>query len=176
MRATVLDVVRDVVDRHAPDERPLADDLAGLDYGLVVRRIRQASSGRRSDPLGFGLDTVTAVVTPVVLLAVDEACRAAVAEGTGRLVNRAAAALGRLRPSARRPAAAPEVPHLSPAQLASVRRRVREEAARRGFADADGLADSVVARLALAGAEDPGDDQPDEPDEGEGRQEDGAVR
>ncbi|POX59428.1 hypothetical protein C3492_31915 [Streptomyces sp. Ru62] len=173
MRATVLDVVRDVVDRHAPGERQLVDDLAGLDYGVVVRRIRRASSGGRSDPLGFGLDTVAAMVTPLVLLVVDEACRAAVADGTGRLMSRAATALGRLRPSARRPVTPPEVPRLDREQLASVRRRVHEEAVRRGFADADGLADSVVARLALAGTEDPRDDQPGE---GGGRQEDGAAR
>ncbi|CAM5677096.1 hypothetical protein [Streptomyces canarius] len=103
----------------------MVDDLAGLDYGLVVRRTRRASSGgSRSDPLGFGLDTVAAMVTPLVLLVVDEACRAAVADGTGRLVNRAATALGRLRPSARRPLP-PEVPRLDREQLASVRRRVR---------------------------------------------------
>ncbi|MET8773145.1 hypothetical protein, partial [Streptomyces sp. NPDC004658] len=155
MRATVLDVVRDVVGRHAPEEGRLVDDLAGLDYGPVVRRLRRASAGGRSDPLGFGLDTVGAVVTPLVLLAVDEACRTAVTDGTGRLMNRAATALGRLRPSARRPDAPPEVPRLTPEQLASVRRRVHQEAVRRGFGDADGLADSVVARLALAGTEDP---------------------
>ncbi|MEU3859458.1 hypothetical protein AB0F03_19135 [Streptomyces sp. NPDC028722] len=57
MRATVLPVVRGVVDRHAPSERQLVEDLAGLDYGLVVRRMRQASSGGRSDPLGFGWTT-----------------------------------------------------------------------------------------------------------------------
>ncbi|MFI1833719.1 hypothetical protein [Streptomyces olivaceoviridis] len=173
MRATVLDVVRDVIDRHAPEERQLVDDLAGLDYGLVVRRTRRASSGGRSDPLGFGLDTVAALVTPLVLLVVDEACRAAVADGTGRLVNRAATALGRLRPSARRPVAPPEVPPLDREQLASVRQRVHEEAVRRGFSDADGLADSVVARLALAGADEP---RADRRDEDGGRQEDGAVR
>ncbi|WP_031029083.1 hypothetical protein [Streptomyces sp. NRRL WC-3725] len=176
MRATVLDVVRDVIEQHAPDERQLVDDLAGLDYGVVVRRMRRASSGGRSDPLGFGFDAIAAVVTPLVLMVVDEACRAAVTDGTGRLMNRAATALGRLRPSARRPAAPPEVPHLDARQLASVRRRVREEAVRRGFSDADGLADSVVARLALAGTEDPRDDQPGEPGDGGGRQEDGAVR
>ncbi|MFE1881683.1 hypothetical protein [Streptomyces diastatochromogenes] len=152
MRATVLDVVRDVVDQRAPDERPLVDDLTGMDYGLVVRRLRQANDGRGGDPLGFGLSEVTAFVTPVVLLAVDEACRAAVAEATGRLLSRA---LGRLRPPSRRPTLPPEVPDLDRDQLAAVRQRVRTEAVRRGLPepDAEALADSVVARLVLAGTE-----------------------
>ena len=167
MRATVLDVVRDVVGQRAPDEMQLVEDLAGLDYGLVVRRMRQASSGGRADPLGFGLDDVTGMLTPLVLVVVDEACRAAVTDGTGRLMNRAATALGRLRPSARRTATPPEVPDLDREQLASVRRRVREEAIRRGLSDtdADALADSVVARLALAGTEDPQRAETGEPGE-----------
>ncbi|MEE1751196.1 hypothetical protein [Streptomyces sp. SP18CS02] len=160
MRATVLDVVRDVVGQHAPQERHLVEDLAGLDYGLVIRRMRQASSGGRADPLGFGLDDIATMLTPLLVLVVDEACRAAVADGTGRMLNRAMTALGRLRPSARRTAAPPEVPRLDRQQLASVRRRVREEAVRRGLADADGLADSVVARLALAGTQDPQNAEP----------------
>ncbi|MEU1408481.1 hypothetical protein ABZ471_40365 [Streptomyces sp. NPDC005728] len=187
MRATVLDVVRDVVGEHAPQESQLVEDLADLDYGLVVRRMRQASSAGRGDPLGFGLGDVASMLTPWVLMVVDETCRAAVADGTGRLMNRATTALGRLRPSARRTAAPPEVPDLDREQLASVRRRVREEATRRGLsaADADGLADSVVARLALAGTEDPqgaGSGEPGgsggsgESDDGGGRQENGAVR
>ncbi|GGP93522.1 hypothetical protein [Streptomyces roseolilacinus] len=165
MRATVLDVVGSVVERHAPQERQLVEDLAGLDYDLVVRRMRQASSGGRSDPLGFGFGDVATLLTPLVLLVVDEACRAAVADGTGRLMNRAAAVLGRLRPSARRAAGPPEVPALDRGQLATVRRRVREEAVRRGIGgtEADALADSVVARLALAGAEDPRDTGPEAP-------------
>ncbi|MFG2352468.1 hypothetical protein [Streptomyces sp. NPDC048521] len=184
MRATVLDVVRGVVGQHAPQERQLVEDLAGLDYGLVVRRLRQASSGRRADPLGFGLDDIATLVTPLVLLVVDEACRAAVADGTGRLMNRVTTALGRLRPSACRPAAPPEVPDLDREQLASVRRRVREEAIRHGLSDAaaDALADSVVARLALAGTEDSqnaqsgGSGDSGESGDGGGRPADGAVR
>ncbi|TMR02404.1 hypothetical protein ETD83_12740 [Actinomadura soli] len=155
MRATVLDVVRDVVDQQAPGERPLVDDLAGLNYRLVVRRMRQANDGRGGDPLGFGLSEVTALITPVVLLAVHEACRAAVADVTGRLLPRVTNALDRLRPPSRRPTAPPEVPDLDRDQLAAVRRRVRTEAVRRGLPepDAEALADSVVARLALAGTE-----------------------
>ncbi|MEU3859457.1 hypothetical protein AB0F03_19130 [Streptomyces sp. NPDC028722] len=133
------------------------------------------------------------MITPFVLLVVDEACRAAVADGTGRLMNRATSALGRLRPSARRTAAPPEVPDFVREQLASLRRRVREEVIRRGLSgsDTDALADSVVARLALAGTEDardagssePGESgepdgsaEPDASGDGGGRQEDGAVR
>ncbi|MGW0705718.1 hypothetical protein ACWD4G_07080 [Streptomyces sp. NPDC002643] len=47
-------MVRDVVDQRAPEERPLVDDLAGLDYGLVIQRVRRTSDGRGTDPLGFG--------------------------------------------------------------------------------------------------------------------------
>ncbi|MET8829819.1 hypothetical protein ABZX40_29985 [Streptomyces sp. NPDC004610] len=196
MRASVLDVVRDVIDQQAPHERQLVEDLVGLDYGLVVRRMRQAASGGRADPLGFGLDDLATVLTPLVLLLVDEACRAAVADGTGRLMTRATSALGRLRPSARRAITPPEVPDLDRGQLAAVRRRVREEAVRRGLSEADagGLADSVVARLALAGAADglsvppgapdraggpdgPGDGPDTDGGDGDAdRREDGAVR
>ncbi|MEV0534210.1 hypothetical protein [Kitasatospora sp. NPDC050463] len=157
MRATVMDVVRDVVDQRAPEERPLVDDLAGLDYELVIQRVRRASDGRGGDPLGFGLSDATALVTPVVLLAVHEACRAAVADATGRLLSRATSALGRLRPSGRRQIAPPEIPDFDRDQLAAVRSRVRGEAVRRGLPepDAEALADSVVAKLATAGAAEP---------------------
>jgi hypothetical protein len=59
----VRDLVHDVVRQCAPEELPILNGLADYDDAVVVRRLRR---GRRREPLGFGPDEVSALVTPVV--------------------------------------------------------------------------------------------------------------
>ncbi|MFF4381116.1 hypothetical protein [Kitasatospora sp. NPDC001547] len=137
----------DVVTRLAPEELPL---LRGLDRLPAEEVVALFGRRRRGEPLGFGLAEAAALVTPVVWMAVDEACRAAVGAG----VARAGGGLRRLwlwRRGRARPALEPPVPPLDERQLAAVHARVRTGAREAGFDEpaAGALADCVVARLAM---------------------------
>lgn len=147
MRATtVRAVVTDIVTQTAPQEAPVLAALTHVDDAQVRRMCRKR---RGAEPLGFGLAEVTAVVTPIVWLAVDEACRMAVQSSVASTRERVAGAARKLF---RREPAAVEVPELSREQLALVHRRVLEDARRAGLEEeaAATLADQVVARLLLA--------------------------
>ncbi|MFJ6382430.1 hypothetical protein ACIQI7_20800 [Kitasatospora sp. NPDC092039] len=135
----------DVVTRLAPEELPL---LRGLDRLSSEEVVALFGRRRRGEPLGFGLAEAAALATPVVWMAVDEACRAAVGAG----VARAGGGLRRLwRRGRGRPAPEPPVPPLDERQLAAVHARVRTGAREAGFDEpaAGALADCVVARLAM---------------------------
>jgi hypothetical protein len=143
----VRDIVRDVIAETAPHELPVVDGLRQFDDDTAVRRLRRARSS--DDPLGFGLGEVVASLTPIVWLALDEVGRRMVGAGVDSTVKRAKRRLFR------RPSEPVRVPPLTPEQLADVRRRVLESAARDGL-DAEQavrLADAVVARLALHDSE-----------------------
>jgi hypothetical protein len=71
----VRDVVRDVVAEVASEELVIVEELTRFDDDTVVRRL--ARSGRRRDPLGFGVGEIAALVTPVVWLVLDEAAKRA---------------------------------------------------------------------------------------------------
>jgi hypothetical protein len=147
MAATVRDVVADVVAQRAPQEQPLVDGLARLDPDEVVGLLSRRRTAR--EPLGFGLSEAVAVITPVVWMAVDEACRSAVTASVGGARLRLVGGMRRLL--RRPPAESLTVPELTREQLQAVHRRVREGADRVGLDEsaALGLADTVVARLAL---------------------------
>jgi hypothetical protein len=66
----VRDVVRDVVAKVAPEELPVVDGLAEFDDATIVRRLN--GSGRRREPLGFGLAELVVLVTPVAWLVVNQ--------------------------------------------------------------------------------------------------------
>ncbi|MEU1705372.1 hypothetical protein ABZ478_08205 [Streptomyces sp. NPDC005706] len=155
----VRDVVLGVVTEVAPDELPLMAGLVGFDDATVVRRL--GGRGRR-EPLGFGLGEVTALVTPVVWLAVDQAAQRIVGAALDGAAGRVRAAL---RTLLRRPAEAVTVPPLTREQLATVRESVLEVAAERGLEEerATTVADAVVARLVLARPEDADTDEPAAP-------------
>ncbi|WP_234106919.1 hypothetical protein, partial [Streptomyces venezuelae] len=153
MGGTVRDVVADVVARQAPHELPLLQGLAALEADEALAALRRPDG---PEDLGFGLAEAAAVVTPLVWLVVDEACRSAV----GAAVERSAAGLGGplrrgLRRVLRRPEPAAElaVPSLDAAQLSAVHARIKEGALGRGLdtTAAEALADAVVARLAMEG-------------------------
>ncbi|MGD6748547.1 hypothetical protein [Streptomyces sp. BH105] len=147
MSARVRDVVRDVVAEVAPDEVLLLDKLANLDEGRLTRLF--ARSLEDAEPLECGHVDVTAPVTPVVWLALDEAARSAACRAAD---GRAARHKPLLRHLFRRPPETPpELRCLSATQLDAVRHlvRVHAHAARLGEDAATALADSVAARLAL---------------------------
>ncbi|WP_158710373.1 hypothetical protein [Streptomyces sp. NRRL F-5126] len=130
----------------APQELPLLDGLSDLDEGRVTQFF--ARPGRRADLLGFGIDEVSALVTPVVWMAVDETARRAVGAVADSFVRRVSAGLRRM--SGRAPQDPPPVPPLTADQLSAVHRRVRELAGASsvGRPQAEALADAVVSRLA----------------------------
>ncbi|MFF9453179.1 hypothetical protein [Streptomyces flaveolus] len=149
----VRDVVVDVVSQFAPEEIPVLTALGHVDDAQVIGIFR---GRRKTEPLGFGFAEVVAVVTPVVWMAFDEACRSAVQASVASASARLAGAARRMlrRPSAAGAAegSATEVPELSREQLDVVHRRVTEDAQTAGLTseDAEKLADRVVARLILA--------------------------
>ncbi|MFD8733442.1 hypothetical protein ACFV06_00800 [Streptomyces sp. NPDC059618] len=149
--ATVRDVVHDVVAQIAREELPLVEGLARFDDDTVGRRLGHRE-GQRPEPLGFGSDEVTALVTGVVWLTLDQTARQ-LGERTADGVLRGAGGL--LRRVMRRHTEPATVPPLTPEQLAEVRQRVLEVAARRGLGRerAETVADAVVARLALGTAQ-----------------------
>lgn len=160
----VRTVVRDVVAEVAPEELPILAGLAGFDDDTVVARFGRRA---RDEPLGFGLDELAVLVTPTVWLAVDQAARRF---GTAAADGAAGGLKAAVRRIARRKKAPVVVPALTPEQLAGVRRQVVESAVRLGFKEqrAMVIADSVVARLALAATSEPDresahDDDSDDP-------------
>ncbi|WP_330342262.1 hypothetical protein [Streptomyces sp. NBC_00557] len=142
----VRDVVREIVSELAPHELLVLDGLLVVDDDTALRRL--SSRGER-EPLGFGVGEATALVTPVVWMALDEAAR--------QVVSATVAAAGRrsrewLRRIGRRPAAPRVLPPLAPEQLEAVRLRVAQLAVESGLdaGAAEVLAERVVARLVLS--------------------------
>lgn len=154
----VRDVVRDVIAEVAPKELPLLAEIGKFDDAVVVRRL--GGRGRRRKPLAFGLESVAALATPVVWLALDQAAQRIAGyavDGAAEWVRAA------LRKIFRRRAAPRAIPPLTREQLGQVRRLVLEMAVQRGLGEKRALviADAVVARLVLAPSEDPGQKPPD---------------
>lgn len=141
----VSDVVRDVVAVIAPEELPLVEGLSRLDDAAVMRRLTHG--GRRREPLGFGLDEVAVLVSPVVWIAVEEVVRRIV---DSAVTGGAKGSKTLLRKAFRRRLAPLAVPALTREQVAEVQQRVLELAAQRGLERerAMALADLLGARLA----------------------------
>ncbi|MFE2521912.1 hypothetical protein [Streptomyces mirabilis] len=155
------DVVRETVAEVAPDELIVVEGLCRFDDDRVARLL--AGRTGRHEPLGFGLEEVAAMVTPIVWTALDEAARQAAGAAVGTAVRRSARWL---RTITRGPAAPQVLPALTSGQLQTVRERVLELAAESGIAPeaAAALAERLVARLVLgAGGESTGERRDDEP-------------
>ncbi|MFG2141508.1 hypothetical protein [Streptomyces sp. NPDC048650] len=154
------DLVREVVAEHAAHELPLVDSLRALDDDRVVRTL--AGGGQKREPLGFGYAEVSALVTPVIWLVLDQAARRTVDQATEGVLARGRAGVRRLL---RRPpgTANRTLIELDPGELALVRAHIVEQATERGAdrREAEALADSVVARIATAAAAD--EDHPEPP-------------
>ncbi|MFH8574311.1 hypothetical protein [Streptomyces sp. NPDC017993] len=139
----------------APEELPLVEGLAEFDDATAVQRL--VGRGRRRKPLGFGLDDA-ALVTPVVWLTVHQAAQRIVGAAVDSAASGARSALRKLF---HRRTEAVTVPPLTREQLAEVRKSVLEMASQHGLGKerASTIADALMARLELPGAEDSGLDR-----------------
>jgi hypothetical protein len=163
MNATVREIVRDVVAEVAPDEMSLLDGLDSLSDDRVAAVLNRRKGGE--DPLGFGVTEVTALLTPVAWLVVNEVAgygTRSVVEGLARRVKSA------LRRLFRRPLPPRTVAPLSQDQYENVHRRILEQAAAAGIDESTArtLADAVISRLArteLTAPGTPGKEGPDDP-------------
>lgn len=141
------DVVRDVVAQTAPDELVLVDGLAKFDDAVVTRRLRRQ---RGSEPLGFGLGEITALVTPAVWLALTEAGKRM---GTLTADGAANGLKGLLRKVFRRKSGPVRVPIPTSDQQRVIHQLVRESCQERGIEESTAIdvANAVLARLSLDG-------------------------
>lgn len=154
----VRDVVRAVIVEVAPEELPVVDGLRQFDDETAVARL--AGRGTRREPLGFGLEEIVYIATPVVWVALDEGVRRVVGravDGTPRGAKRL------LRKLFRRRSEPLVVPALTAEQVAGVRRRILELSEKSGLDPerAEVLADRVAAHLLLPpppAVDDGGDD------------------
>jgi hypothetical protein len=142
---TVVDVVRDVVAEAAPEELPLVEGLSRFGDETVVRRLTRRRRPR--EPLGFGLDEIAVLVTPVVWIVVEEAVRRVVDSAVDGVTK---GAWTRLRRLLHRRGVQLTVPPLTCEQIVEVQQRVLELAVQRGLERerAAKLADLLGARLA----------------------------
>lgn len=89
-RTTVRDVVTHVIRENAPEELPLLVGLESIDDAGVDRVLSRRSRSR--EPLGFGLETIVVLITPVVWGVLSEVAqdglRAAVENAVGRVKRR----------------------------------------------------------------------------------------
>ena len=145
---TVREVVTDVIAKVAPDELPLLAGLEPIDDAGADRVLTRRARGR--DPLGFGLDTVVSLVTPVLWIVLTDVAREGVtnvAMGVlARMKRRLRRWLNRRRPMT--------LPPLDPAQVRHVRSMILTRCAAAGIDDARAaqVADAVAVRLMLGTA------------------------
>lgn len=142
----VRDVVRAVIAEVAPEELPVADGLRQFDDETAVARL--AGRGTAREPLGFGLEEIVYLATPVLWIALDESVRRIV----GRTVDGAPRGARRLlRKLFRRRSEPVVVPALTAQQVADVRRRILELSEKSGLEPdrAEALADRLVVHLLL---------------------------
>jgi hypothetical protein len=146
----VREVVREVITEFAPEELPVVDGLWRLDDDEVRQRLGRRRQRRES--LGFGLDDIAVLATPVVWVAVDEVVRRITGTAVGGGMRRLKLVL---RKALRRPGPIVAVPRLTPTQLEQVRQHVRELALKSGFDEdkAEALAERVGFRLLVGGQE-----------------------
>lgn len=143
-RYLVRDVVRDVIATVAVNELFIVDALAVRDDGAVIRRLR--GSARHDEQLGFGVDDLAVLATPVVWLALDEMATrlgSAAADGLIAAAKQRGRRVFRLRP--RRVT----LPAFTAEQLAELRTLIVRTADERGVDPerAQILADAVLARI-----------------------------
>jgi hypothetical protein len=156
----VRDVVRDVIVQFAGEELPVVDRLRQLDDTQALRLLTRR--GRRRDLLGFGLDEVVTLASPVVWVVVNEAAK--------RFTNSAitggakVTSTGLRRLFGGRTRAVSVVPPLTREQLNDVRTQTVQTALRNGMdqQQANALADCVAGRLALGPQPESGQTPPDE--------------
>lgn len=138
-------VVTEVVVETAEDELFLVHALEEVDDDEVVRRLTR--QGKSRDPLGFGVEAASAVVTSIVWIALSETVR--------KLVDTAAERIGEAKRRRRRKSAPVVVPPLTREQLAEVETAIITASRTAGLSEkrAGAIAHATVSRLILAPAE-----------------------
>ncbi|NUR02188.1 MAG: hypothetical protein HOY79_38335 [Streptomyces sp.] len=140
-------IVASVIAQLAPEELPSVEALRELDDETALKRL--IARPVRGEPLGFGVEEVGLLLTPALWIVVDESVRRVV----GAVVERAGQSrfLRRFPFRRRREPVPVSVPALTPEQLASIERCVREAAQQARLSQDRGerIADGVVRRLAL---------------------------
>ncbi|MFE4494916.1 hypothetical protein ACFRKD_20960 [Streptomyces niveus] len=144
--AAVRDVVRAVIAEVAAEELPVVDGLRRFDDETVIARLTSRRRGR--EPLGFGLEEMVYLATPVIWVALDESVRRVVGRTIDGTPSRSG---GRFGGMFRRRSAPLVVPVLNADQVAEVRRRIMELSAQTGLEAerAETLADRVAVHLLL---------------------------
>jgi hypothetical protein len=120
-------VVRAVVEQAAPEELPILDGIGGMDDATVVARF--VRGGPSDERLGFGLDDLAVLVSPVLYIVLDQAVRKLVDDSIDDTRRKLP---GWLRRMARRRTSTPHVPELSEKQVAEIRDQVAALALERG--------------------------------------------
>ncbi|TQS23051.1 hypothetical protein FLX08_06360 [Microbispora hainanensis] len=141
------DVVRKVVADCAPEETVVVEGLLRYSDAEVPARLRRRRHGR--DPLGFGLDDVVPLVTPLLWLTLESARQKLTDAAVDQAARGSVSLWRRIR---RRKAEPATIPPLTREQQALVKRMVLDAAAEAGLSEsrAKRIADGVVAGLALA--------------------------
>lgn len=142
------ELIAELVAEFAPEEQALIDALQEFDDPTALARLR--ASAQRDGRLGFGLDTATALISPIVWIAVDETVRRIVDSTSDHA--RDSRLLKRLLPGRRREPAVVVIPPLTPDQLRLVEQSVTEAAQHAGLGPkrTEEIANGVVSRLAIA--------------------------
>ncbi|MFJ7236293.1 hypothetical protein ACIQWB_04030 [Streptomyces olivaceus] len=122
------------------------DGLRQFNDDTVVARLSRRHKSR--EPLGFGLQELVCLATPVVWVALDESVRRVVGRTTDGVSSRLGGRLGRIFWRRTTPLMVPE---LNAAQIAEVRRRILELSVGTGLEAerAEVLADRVALHLLL---------------------------
>jgi hypothetical protein len=115
-----------VVERAAPEELPMVEGLGDLDDATVVTRLSR--TGPRDERLGFGLEDLAVLVSPVLYIVLDQAVRKIVDDS----LDGARRGLPGLLRRWRRQPPTPPVPELSAEQIAQIRDQVAALAKERG--------------------------------------------
>jgi len=137
---------RGIVGEMAPDELP----LFAINSAAYFKNPKKALESRTSqdDTLGFGIEAVVPLLTPVILSVVTEVLRTLATKG----LDFAGARLQAMFNRSASPVPATSRPALSAAQLAEVRKVAFEKARQLKLLEPQAalLADSVVGSLAVA--------------------------
>jgi len=142
-------VVRAVVERAAPEELPMVDGLNEASDEAIVARLSKGPT--RDERLGFGLEDVVVLVSPVLYIVLDQAFRKIVddsIDGGRRWLSRWALWVTRRRK------VAPTVPVLSEQHIAEIRDQVTALAEERGVpGDKIERVREAVVKVLSSGAE-----------------------
>jgi hypothetical protein len=145
---TVVRVARDAVAELAPEE--LAGfDVAAEAYLAAPGRVRRRLS--KDDPLGFGVEEVSVLLSPVALAVTQSTLQNLAQDAARSSLKAVGARLRRIWP--RRQEAPRASTPLNPGQLADLRSTAIEKGSQMGLDDrrAALLADAIIGRLVSRG-------------------------